>query len=133
MPPSVNRKWQRAIARLSRVPRRRRRAGLDPENLVPRPDARYWQNEPAAPFGELCTDAAHGLLACCNLQSSMVEHQDEQGRAAYTCSVGETNFWRRQPTQVAGTLAFMLGRETAEFGRVRGAGRLRASENGAIA
>ena len=50
------------------------------------------------------------------------------GRAAYACSAGETNFWRRQPPQIVGTLAFMLGRETAEFGRVRGAGRLRAAE-----
>ena len=58
----------------------------------------------------------------------MIDHRDARGRAAYTCSAGETNFWRRQPSQIAGTLAFMIGRETAEFGRVRGKSRLRSAE-----
>ena len=58
----------------------------------------------------------------------MTDQRDSRGRAAYACSAGETSFWRRQPTQIAGTLAFMLGRDSAEFGRVRGAGRIRAAE-----
>ena len=114
------------MRRLSRAVRRHRR--YDFSARVPCPDPQYWQNAPAAPFGELCTDAAHGVLACCNLQTSMMDHRDARGRAAYACSAGETNCWRRQPTQIAGALAFMLGRESAEFGRVRGAGLLRAAE-----
>ena len=128
VPRNLSQKWQRTVQRLSRRPPQRRIPGLDAENLVPRPDRQYWQNAPAAPFEDLCTDAAHGVLSCCNLKSSMLDHQDERGRTAYKCSAGETNFWRRQPTQISGTLAFMMGQETAEFGRVHGAGRLRAAE-----
>jgi hypothetical protein len=51
----------------------------------------------------------------------MLQHQDERGRAAYACAAGETHFWRRHPNKVANTLAFLLGRESAEFERVRGA------------
>eukprot|EP00974_Lingulodinium_polyedra_P038012 3645045-Lingulodinium_polyedra.AAC.1 len=58
----------------------------------------------------------------------MTEQRDARGRAVYACSAGETNFWRRQPAQIAGTLAFMMSRDSAEFGRVRGAGRIRAAE-----
>ena len=128
LPAAVDETWQLRVQRLSRWPERRRRATLDPDNLVPRPAPQYWQNAPAAPFGELCTEAAQGVLACCNIQSSIAEQRDSCGLAAYVCSAGETSFWRRPPTQIAGTLAFMLGRDTAEFGRVRGAGRIRAAE-----
>ena len=51
----------------------------------------------------------------------MLQHQDERGRASYSCAVGETHFWRRHPNKVANTLSFMLGRESPEFERVRGA------------
>ena len=40
----------------------------------------------------------------------------------------ETTFWRRQPAQLAGTLAFMLSGDAAAFGRIRGSGRVRAAE-----
>ena len=61
--PAVEQKWRQTVARLSRAVRRHRRYDFAPDNLVPRPDPQYWQNAPAAPFGELCTDAAHGVLA----------------------------------------------------------------------
>ena len=38
------------------------------------------------------------------------------GRTVYASQRGDTNFWRRNPQQVSGTLAFMLTRdECAEF------------------
>ena len=83
VPPAVGEKWQRTIARVSRAVRRRRRCLFEVENLVPHPEPQYWQNVPAASFGELSTDAAHGVLACCNLQTSMMDHRDAWGRAAY--------------------------------------------------
>ena len=49
----------------------------------------------------------------------MQTHQDERGRAAYSCSAGETSFWKRQPKQLSSTMAFMLGRDEAQFGHVR--------------
>ena len=58
----------------------------------------------------------------------MLAHQDERGRVAYTCSAGVTTFWRRQPAQLAGTLAFMLSGDATDFGRIRGSGRVRAAE-----
>ena len=88
---------------------------------MPKPDPQYWQNVPEAPIRELHSEASRGHLACCNLQSSMLQHQDERGRAAYACSAGETWFWRRQPHKLASTLAFMLGEQSAEFERLRGA------------
>ena len=49
----------------------------------------------------------------------MEVHGDEKRRAAYTCSAGETSFWRRQPKQFTSTLAFMYGRDEGEVFRVR--------------
>ena len=48
----------------------------------------------------------------------MVEGQDEERRAAYSCSVGDTAIWRRQPHQLQSTLAFMLGRDEGRLFKV---------------
>ena len=109
--------WAARRARLARTVRGAR----GPRNLVPRPQPQYWQNAPEAPLHMLKSEASRAHLACCNMQSSMLLHQDERGRAAYACAAGETHFWRRHPDKVANTLAFMLGEESAEMERVRGA------------
>ena len=44
--------------------------------------------------------------------------QDERGRAAYACSVGDTAIWGRQPHQLQSTLAFMLCRDEGRLYRV---------------
>ena len=55
-----------------------------------RPDPSRWQTTPEAPFQALRSEEARAALACCNLVSSMVDSQDERGRPAYACSVGDT-------------------------------------------
>ena len=62
-PPAATEAWHQTVLRLSRAVRRQRRYDFGPENLVIRPDPQYWPNVQASPFGELCTDAAHGILA----------------------------------------------------------------------
>ena len=49
----------------------------------------------------------------------MKKHQDEKGRAAYASSAAETMFFRRQPQQLASTLAFMLGRDEGRMFKIR--------------
>ena len=111
-------KWARNTARaLRKNPMRGRKLKFD--NLVPTPQADRWQDTPEAPFSKLVTESAKGHLSCCNLQSSMQEHQDSRGRAAYSCSAGETIFSRRQAQQLSSTMAFMLGRDEGQFCRVR--------------
>ena len=51
----------------------------------------------------------------------MVEGQDERGRAAYACAVGDTAIWRRQPHQLQATLAFMLCKDEGRLYRVASA------------
>ena len=88
VPKALLKKWESERERLARSTRGARGSG----NLVPCPQPEYWQNAPEAPFHELKSEASRGHLACCNLKSSMLEHQDERGRAAYACSAGETHF-----------------------------------------
>ena len=116
-PVALRRKWERELGKLARA----NRTARGPRNLVPRPQPEYWQNAPEAPFRELRSEASRSQLACCNLQSSMLQHQDERGRAAYACAAGETYFWRRHPDKIANTLAFMLSQEAEEHERVRSA------------
>ena len=88
------------------------------QNLVPAPEPRLWQSTPEAPLRKLQSEPARAALACCNLDSSMVEGQDERGRAAYACVVGDTAIWRRQPHQLQSTLAFMLCKDEGRLYRV---------------
>ncbi len=111
-------KWEQARRRASR-PNPQRGAKLNFRNLVPAPAHEYWQSTPEAPFEKLTSEKARGALACCNLMSSMKQHQDLKGRAAYASSVGETIFCRRRPEQLATTLAFMLGRDEGRIFQVR--------------
>ena len=79
--------------------------------FAPRPDPTRWQTTPEAPFQALRSEEARTALACCNLDSSMVDCQDQRGRPAYACSVGDTAIWRRQPLQLQTILAFMLAND----------------------
>ena len=106
----MQRRWKQAKAKAARA-NRQRGSDLRFGNLVPQPQPQYWQDTPEAPFADLKTEDARGRLSCCNLISSMKKHQDEKGRAAYASAAAETVFFRRQPQQLAITLAFMLGRD----------------------
>ena len=111
-------RWAHAKAQAARA-NRQRGTKLSFTNLVPQPRPQYWQSAPEAPFADLKTEDARGRLSCCNLTSSMKQHQDEKGRAAYASSAAETVFFRRQPQQLATTLAFMLGRDEGRMLRIR--------------
>ena len=111
------REWKDATARVAK--KNPQRGGvLSFRNLVPVPDPRFWQSTPEAPFRHLTSEPARAALACCNLHSSMVEGQDERGRATYACVVGDTAIWRRQPHQLQATLAFMLCKDEGRLYRV---------------
>ena len=88
-------------------------------NLVPKPDVRRWQHAPHVPFNDLKTGAATARLATCKLQSCMKEGGFQQGRNTYSCTRGETIFWRRNIDQIAGTLAFMMDRNEASWCEIR--------------
>ena len=81
-------------------PSRQRGARINFRNLIPVPEPRLWQSTPEAPLRDVQSEPARAALACCNLQSSMVEGQNERGRAAYACFVGYKS-WRHfaWPTQ----------------------------------
>ena len=49
----------------------------------------------------------------------MVDSQDQRGRHAYACSVGDTAIWRRQPLQLQTTLAFMLAKNEGRLFHVK--------------
>ena len=89
------------------------------ENLVPRPDPSRWQTTTEAPFHTLRSEEARAAFACCNLDSSMQDSQDQRGRPAYACFVGDTAIWRRQPLQLQTTLAFMLAKDDGRLFRVK--------------
>ena len=108
--------WKEATARAAKKPLQRGGV-LSFRSSVPVPDPRFWQTTPAAPFRHLTSEPARAALACCNLHSSMVEGQDERGRAAYACAVGDTAIWRRQPHQLQATLAFMLSKDESRLYR----------------
>ena len=91
------------------------------ENLVSRPDPSRWQTTPEATFQALRSEEARAALACCNLDSSMVDSQDQRGRPAYAGSVGDTAIWRRQSLQLQTTLAFMLAKDEGRLFRVKAA------------
>jgi len=114
----LKRKWAQAKAKASKA-NKQRGTKLNLANLVPEPDPDYWQTAPDAPFAELQTEDARGHLACCNLISSMKKHQDEKGRTAYASSAAETVFFRRNPEQLATTLAFMLGRDEGQMAKIK--------------
>ena len=116
--PEMRRRWARVKTRAARA-NPQRGAKLSFANAVPRPQPQYWQSAPEAPFADLKTEDARGRLSCCNLISSMKKHQDEKGRAAYASSAAETVFFRREPEQLASTLAFMLGRHKGQVFRIR--------------
>ena len=99
---------------------------LSVANLVPRPDPTRWQTTPEAPFQALRSEEARAALACCNLDSSIVDSQDQRGRPAYACSVGDTAIWRRQPLQ--NTLAFMLAKDEGRLFRVKATAHHRRRE-----
>ena len=88
-------------------------------NLVPKPDIQRWQHAPHVPFNDLKTGAATSRLSVCKLDSCMKEGGFKDGRATYTCTRGETNFWRRNVEQIAGTLAFMMDRNEASWCEIR--------------
>ena len=52
-------------------------------NFVPRTDSSWWQATAKAPCRALLYESARAALACCNRDSSMVDNQDERGRAVY--------------------------------------------------
>ena len=49
----------------------------------------------------------------------MVDSQDQRGRPAYACSVGDTAIWRRQPLQLQTTLAFTLAKDEGRLFQVK--------------
>ena len=85
------------------------------------PDPSRWQTTPEAPFQALRSEEARAALTCCNLDSSMLDSQDQRGRPAYACSGGDTAIWRRQPLQLQTTLAFMLAKDEGRLFRITAA------------
>ena len=77
-----------------------------------------WQTTPEALFQALRSEEARAALACCNLDSSMVDSHDQRGRPAYACSVGDAAIWR-QPLQLQTTLAFMLAKDEGRLFHVK--------------
>ena len=116
--PEMRRRWAHDKKRAARA-NPQRGTKLNFANVVPKPQGEYWQSAPEAPFADLKTEDARGRLSVCNLISSMKKHQDEKGRAAYASSAAETVFFRRQPEQLATTLAFMLGHNEGQVFRIR--------------
>ena len=86
-----------------------------PMNLVPKVDVDLWQTAPHVPFDQLVSQDAKGRLSVCKLEGALREGGYVDGRAMYAHVAGETSFWRRNPHQIAGTLAFMLGKDDGSF------------------
>ena len=85
-------------------------------NLVPTAQPTRWQHVPYVPFDQLKSQTAVSRLSLCKLDNCMEPSGMQGGRTVYASQRGDTNFWRRNPQQVSGTLAFMLTRdECAEF------------------
>ena len=80
-------------------------------NLVPRTDPTLWQHAPHIPFKKLQSQTAVSRLSLCTLDNCLKEARIEDGRPVYASQRGDTNFWRRNPQQISGTLAFMLARD----------------------
>ena len=48
-----------------------------------------------------------------------MDSQNQRGRPAYACAVGDTAIWRRQPLQLQTTLAVMLAKDESRLFRVK--------------
>ena len=70
-------------------------------NLVPTSQPSRWQNAPHVPFDMLQTHTAQSRLSLCKLDSSIEPGGMQGGRTVYASQRGDSNFWRRNPQQVA--------------------------------
>ena len=80
------------------------------ENLVPDPIPQLWQDCPYVPFDALRSDEAQARLSRCRPISGLQTARIEDGVNHYVHNVGEVNFRRRAPLQLASTLGFVLPR-----------------------
>ena len=67
----------------------------------------------------LTSEAAKGRLSICKMESALEESGYADNRAYYAHVAGETMFWRRNPWQVARTLAFIVQRDNGDFFKVK--------------
>ena len=79
---------------------------------MPEPVDTYWQHAPHIPFDAVRADSSLARMSLCKLEHGLKDATFEQGRHKYKESHGEVNFWRRNPHQIASTLAFMVDGRT---------------------
>ena len=99
--------WERDLAEHARTSS----GSYSFRNLVPRAEPTLWQHAPHIPFDKLQSQTAVSRLSLCTLDNCLKESRIEDGRPVYASQRGDTNFWRRNPQQISGTLAFMLARD----------------------
>ena len=67
------------------------------------------------PFDQLKTDDAMSRLSRCRPVSGFRPAQCEDGVVRFAHNVGEVNFHRRAPLQLASTLGFILNNRSGKF------------------
>jgi hypothetical protein len=85
------------------------------DNLVPTPISQLWQDCPFVPFHKLKSNEAQSRLSVCRPVSSLEEASVTDGVPRYAHHTGDVVFRRRQPLQLASTLAFVLGKKDGRF------------------
>ena len=73
------------------------------------------QDCPYVRFDELKTDDAMSRLSRCRPVSGFRPAQCEDGTVRFAHNVGEVNFHRRAPLQLASTLGFILNNRSGKF------------------
>ena len=85
------------------------------ENLVPELLPALFQDCPWVPFDALKSDEAQGRLSRCRPISGLQTARIEDGINHYSHNVGEVNFRRRAPLQLASTMGFVLNNRNGKF------------------
>ena len=104
-------KWDRLFCQHSAV----NPGDFSTENLVPEPLPALWQDCCWVPFDVLKSDEAQGRLSRCRPISGLQTARIEDGINHYSHNVGEVNFRRRAPLQLASTMGFVLNNRNGKF------------------
>ena len=104
-------RWDRLLCQHSAV----NPGAFSTENLVPEPLPALWQDCPWVPFDALKSDEAQGRLSRCRPISGLQTARIEDGINHYSHNVGEVNFRRRAPLQLASTMGFVLNNRNGKF------------------
>ena len=85
------------------------------DNLVPEPISQLFQDIPWVPFDALRSDEAQARLSRTRPISGLQTARIEDGINVYSHNVGEVNFRRRAPLQLASTMGFVLNNRNGKF------------------